>query len=309
MFSVKLDPYISLIDLKPGDLSHFIASYVIKAEKVAIVETGPTATVPNMLAGLQELGVNVKDVDYVTVSHIHLDHGGGAGTLLSHLPRAKLIVHRRGALHVMRPEKLWTQASQVLGEIAELYEKPFPVAEKRIILAEDGMTFDLGKDVELKVIETLGHASHHQSYYEKKSRGIFPGDTAGVYIPKYDVIVPTTPAPFHLETTLASIEKLKSLKPSLLYYSHFGRATNAVEKLQSYADQLRLWAKIIAEKTKEGANMEEIKREIAEHDPALHKAADYIKTHLILNRGTIPQSIQGFKEYFKNLEKQGTKQF
>ncbi|MDH5448928.1 MAG: MBL fold metallo-hydrolase [Candidatus Bathyarchaeota archaeon] len=304
MFSTKLDPHIFLIDLKPAGFSHFIASYVLKAKKTAIIETGPTATIPNLLAGLREIEVDAKDVDYVAVSHIHLDHGGGAGTLLSHLPKAKLIVHKRGAPHIADPARLWSQSKQVLGKVAELYEEPVSVIKERIIVAKDRMTVDLGEGVELKAIETLGHASHHQSFYEKRSKGVFPGDTAGIYIPEFKTITPTTPPPFHLETALASIEKLKQLKPKLLYYSHFGRATDALEKLQTHADQLRLWANVVAEKMKEGATIEEIKEEIANRDSEVHKVKSYIKTHPIMGRGTFSQNIQGFIEYFKYKERQ-----
>jgi glyoxylase-like metal-dependent hydrolase (beta-lactamase superfamily II) len=307
MFSTRLEPHIFQIDLKPANLSHFIASYAVKGTKVAIVETGPTATIPNLLAGLKEIDVELEDVDYVAVSHIHLDHGGGAGALLSHFPKAKLIVHPRGVPHISNPQKLWSQSKQVLGKIAELYEEPKPVAEERIIAAEDGMAFDLGKGVELRVIETLGHASHHQSFYEKRSQGIFPGDAAGIYISQFDVTIPTTPLPFHLETALASLEKLKQLKPEALYYSHFGRAVDALEKLQRYADQLRLWANIVSMKMREKATVEEIKEEIERRDPAIHKVSHYIKTHLILNRGTVLQSIRGFVEYFKYMNKQRSK--
>jgi len=302
LFTTKLNPHIFLIDLKPANFSHFIASYVIKSAKVAIVEAGPTVTVPNLLAGLKEIGVGVEDVDYVAVSHIHLDHGGGAGALLKHLPNARLIVHKRGAPHMVNPGKLWTQARQVLGKVAELYEAPVPVAKERIIVSEDGMVLDLGSGVELKVIETLGHASHHQSFYEKRSEGIFPGDTAGIYIPEFNVIIPTTPPPFHLETTLASIEKLKQLNPKPLYYSHFGQATDASEKLQAHADQLKLWANIVAEKMKEEATIDEMQEEIIKRDPAIRKVKDYINTHPILGRGVILQNIQGFTWYFKYKE-------
>lgn len=304
MFTTELGQHVFLIDLRPAGFSHFIASYVIRAEKVAIVEAGPTVTIPNLLAGLRELHVNVKDVDYVAVSHIHLDHGGGAGALLSHLPRAKLIVQKRGAPHIANPEKLWRQSRQVLGKVAELYEAPVPVAEDRIIVAEDGMSFSLGEGVDFRVIETLGHASHHQSFYEKRSRGVFPGDAAGIYIPEFDVIIPTTPPPFHLETALASIRKLMQLKPRLLYYSHFGRVANAMEKLQIHADQLKLWGDVISKKLKERATLKEMKREIAERDPAIHKVSSYIETHPIMNRGIILQNIQGFIEHFKYVERQ-----
>lgn len=303
MHSVRLEPHIFLIDLKPVGFSHFIASYIIKAKKVAIVETGPKATIPNLLTGLKEIRVNVEDVDYVAVSHIHLDHGGGIGELLSHLPKAKLIVHKKGAPHIANPEKLWTQAKQVLGKVAELYGEPVAVANDRVIIAEDGATFDLGQNVELRIVETLGHASHHQSFYEKRSQGIFPGDTAGIYIPEFDVIVPTTPSPFYLETTLASIKKLKQLKPKAMYYSHFGQVTQPLKKLQIYANQLRLWANIVAQKMKEDATIEEIEEEIAKRDPAIRKVREYIKTHPIMNRGIISQNIQGFIEYFKHRER------
>jgi glyoxylase-like metal-dependent hydrolase (beta-lactamase superfamily II) len=304
MFSTRIDSHIFLIDLKPAGFSHFIASYLIKAKKMAIIETGPAVTIPNLLAGLREVGVGVEDVDYVAVSHIHLDHSGGAGTLLSHLPKAKLIVHKIGAPHIVNPNKLWKQAKQVLGKVAELYEAPVPVAEDRIIVAEDGMTIDLGEGVELMVIETLGHASHHQSFYEKRSRGIFPGDTAGIYIPEFDVTVPTTPLPFYLEMMLASIEKLKQLKSKALYYSHFGRATCTSQKLQGHADQLKLWANIVAEKMKEKATLEEVKEEIEKRDPSLREVKDYIKAHPIMGRGIVSQNIQGFIEYFKYKERQ-----
>jgi hydroxyacylglutathione hydrolase len=198
-----------------------------------------------------------------------------------------------------KPEKLWAQAKLMLGKVAELYEEPVPLTEERIIAGEDGMRFDLGNGVELMAVETLGHASHHQSYFEKKSRGVFPGDAAGIYIPDFDVIVPTTPPPFFMEATLASIEKLKLLNPKLLFYSHFGPAAGAVEKLQAHADQLRLWAEVVAEKIGEEAGLEKMKEAIERRDPALRKVKDYIAAHPVLGRGAMMQSISGFAEYLK----------
>jgi glyoxylase-like metal-dependent hydrolase (beta-lactamase superfamily II) len=298
--SMMPDPRIFLIDLRPASFSHFIASYVIKAERVAIVETGPAVTVPNLLKGLRALDVGVEDVDYVAVSHIHLDHGGGAGTLLKHLPRAKLVVHKRGAPHLLNPARLWSQAKHVLGRVAELYEEPVPVAEERILVAEDGLCLDLGAEMELQVIETLGHASHHQSFYETSSRAVFPGDIAGIYIPEFDAIIPTTPPPFFLETTLASLDRLRQLRPSTLYYSHFGPATDASKKLQLHRDQLELWANIVAETIRKGASVEAMEEEISKQDSALRKTKDYIKTHPILGRGVVAQNIQGFIGYFQD---------
>jgi len=289
-----------IIDLKPVGLENFIASYVLKGEKAtAIVETGPTCCVPNLLAGLKEIGVKNEDVDYVAVSHIHIDHAGGAGTLMRHLPSAKLIVHPKGAPHITRPEKLWEQSKLVLGEVAVVYGEIEPVPEGRVITPSDRMAFDLGGLLQLKVIETLGHASHHLAYLETETRGIFQGDAAGIYFPKLDVTIPTAPAPFHFELTLASLEKLMQLQPERLYYTHYGPVENGVERLQKYEAQLQLWAKIVAEAVKRGDTPESIHEQILKQDPQLRYAEPFIKEHLVLREGVMMQNIRGYYEYFK----------
>jgi glyoxylase-like metal-dependent hydrolase (beta-lactamase superfamily II) len=290
----KLENHLYQIDVETTGIKNFIASYILKGKQVAMVETGPTSSVPNLLSSLKELNVKPEDVAYVAVSHIHLDHGGGAGTLLKHLPRAKVIVHQRGAPHLANPEKLWQQSKEVMGSIAEMYGKPEPVPEERLIAATDGMTFDIGNDVSLKVVETLGHASHHLSYYEPLSEGIFPGDAAGIYLKEINVIVPTTPPPFRLDIALASLDKLIRLKPRVLYYSHFGKAYNAVEKLQTYAQQLVLWAKIAKEGVENQESLEVISKRIMESDRAIQEAKEYIKSHPVLSETVLNESLQGF---------------
>ena len=300
----KIDEHIYLIDLEIAGIEKFVASYVLKGKNTVIVETGPASTVHNLLLGLKELNIRPEEVAYVAVSHIHLDHGGAAGILLKHLPKAKLIVHQRGAPHATNPERLWIQAREALGSIAEVYGKPEPVSEERIIATTDGMTIDIGDDVKLKVIETLGHASHHLSYYETSSHGIFAGDAAGIYLNEYDVVVPTTPSPFRLDIALASLEKLVNLKPRFSYYSHFGKAHNAIEKLQAYVKQLKLWARIAEQGMEKGENLETISRRILESDTALQKAEKYIKSHAILSKTVLNQSVEGvmkFVERFGNV--------
>jgi len=299
MFSRKLSSSMYLIDLKPLGIENVIASYVLIGDKVAIVETGPTTSIPNLLTGLQEIGIKNEEVDYVAVSHIHIDHGGGAGTLLQRLPNAKLVVHPRGAPHLVEPEKLWTQTLQVLGRVAELYGKIQPVAKERILTAYDEMVIDLGNHIELRVLETLGHASHHLSFFESNGQGIFPGDAAGIYVNLYDVIVPTTPPPFNLEVALASINRLIALKPKQLYYTHFGPSGNAVEKLEEYANQLRLWAKIISESIKNEEDFDTIHQKILQEDSSMKSAIDHLQSNIIFREGVINQDIQGFIEYLK----------
>ena len=296
MHTKRLNDFMYLIDLKPRGFENFSASYVIKGKRAAIVETGPSSTVENLLAGLKEIGIKREEVDYVAVTHIHIDHAGGAGTLLPHLPNAQLLVHERGVRHLVNPEKLWLSSLQVLGDIAEMYGKFQPVPEERILIAKEGMAIDLGEGVNLKVLEMLGHASHELSFYEKNSNGIFPGDAAGIYLNKFDMVIPTTPPPFHLEMALSSLQRLIQMNPSWLYYSHFGPASNAVEKLKNYAARLKLWGEIILEGMRNGEKLEVIYERILEKDTLTPEVADFLKNHLILNNA---RDIHGFMEYFR----------
>lgn len=299
MGSKQLNDYTYLIDLKPVGLENFIASYVLKGTKTVIIETGPTVTVNNLLAGLREFNIKPKRVDYVAVSHIHPDHGGGAGALLPHLPNAKIVVHSRGAPHLVDPSKLWSQAKQVLGVVAEIYGEIVPVLPDRVVSAFDGMVLDLGEGLELKVLETLGHAAHHMSFYEERSGMIFAGDAAGIYFPQFDKTIPTTPPPLHLDLTFASIDKLIGVGPKTICYTHFGAVENAVKRLQAYSEQLRLWAKIISEGMKRGESLENLYREITEKDPSVSVVTDFIRKHLVLDRGVVRQAIQGFMGYYE----------
>ena len=302
MHITKVEKHLYQIDVETAGVKNFIASYILKGKQVAMVETGPTSSVPNLLFCLKELNVKPEDVVYVAVSHIHLDHGGGVGRLLKYLPKAKVIVHPRGAPHLANPEKLWQQSKEVMGNIAEMYGKPEPVPEERIIAATDGMTFDIGNNIRLKVVETIGHASHHLSYCEPLSEGIFPGDAAGIYLNEIDVIVPTTPSPFRLDIALASLDKLISLKPKVLYYSHFGKAYNAVEKLQTYAQQLKLWAKITRQGIENKDSLEAISKRIIESDVAVQKAKEYIKAHPVLSETVLNESVRGFIDFVEKFK-------
>ncbi|RLI22183.1 MBL fold metallo-hydrolase [Candidatus Bathyarchaeota archaeon] len=294
----KINDYTFMIDLNPKGIGKFISSYILKGEKTAIIECGPTSSVENLLKGLEKLGIKREEIGYVMVSHIHLDHGGGAGALLKYLPNARLIVHPKGLPHMANPQKLWSQSKQVLGKIAEIYGEPFPVPSERMIPAEDGMNVDLGDGISIRVIETLGHASHHVSYYDLKNEIVFPGDTAGIYIKDLNIILPTTPPLLVLDKTLESIEKLARLNPKMLCYTHFGPADAAVEKLRAYADQLRLWASIVCECLKKNEDLEAMKERIIERDSAASLAAKHFGNHPIMS-DMFTRDIQGFIAYFE----------
>ena len=289
-----------LIDLETGGFKNLICSYVLRGEKTLLVESGPTSSVPRLVEGLKELNVKFEDVEYVAVTHVHLDHGGGAGTLLKTLPNAKVLVHPHGMPHLVDPTRLWESAQSVLKYVSEIFGKPEPVPKDRIIPVSEGV-FDLGGG-KLQVYETLGHASHNLSFLETFNNGVFPGDAAGTYFPEFDAVIPTTPPPFRLDAALASLDKLISLQPTALYYSHFGKASNAVQRLRDYKTQLQLWGKIAAEGVREKRGFEEICETILEEDKVMNQLADYLKGHEIYSLTALGNTVEGFIGYAKNVE-------
>jgi glyoxylase-like metal-dependent hydrolase (beta-lactamase superfamily II) len=290
-----------LIELETGGFKNLICSYVIKGTKTILVESGPTSSVPNLVSGLKELQIRFEDIEYVAITHVHLDHGGGAGTLLKFLPNAKVLVHPRGMPHLINPERLWSSAQAVLGDVSEIFGKPEPVPKERIIPVTEG-SLNLDDNSKLTVIETAGHASHNLSFYESLNNGIFPGDAAGTYFPEFDVVMPTTPPPFFLDVELASLDKLISLKPTVLYYSHFGKVSNGVQHLKDYKGQLQLWAKIAEEGVRKNQTLEEIRDRIIAEDKVMHHLADYLKSHRIYSKTALGNSVQGFIDYAKQIQ-------
>ena len=290
-----------LVELETGGFKNLICSYIIKGAKTILVESGPTSSVPKLVEGLKELNIKFEDVEYVAVTHVHLDHGGGAGTLLKFLPNARVLVHPRGMPHLVDPERLWSSAQEVLGYVSEIFGKPEPVPRERILPVMEG-SFDLDDGAKLRVIETLGHASHNLSFQESLNNGVFPGDAAGTYFQEFDVVMPTTPPPFHLDAALASLDKLISLNPTVLYYSHFGKASNGVQRLKDYKAQLQLWAKIAEEGVRKNQSLEEIRDRIIFEDKVVQQLADYLKAHRIYSKTALENSVQGFVDYAKQIQ-------
>ena len=201
--------------------------------QVAIVDTASNACVPRILEALAELGRGVEDVAYVLLTHIHLDHAGGAGGLMRHLPAARLVVHPRGARHMADPGKLWAGTVAVYGEAQarSLYGELLPVPAERIIEAVDGLSLTLGERT-IEVFDTPGHARHHVCYHDHRARAFFTGDTFGLSYRELDVgerqsIWPTTtPVQFDPAAMHASIDRMMACRPEAMYLTHFSRLTD-----------------------------------------------------------------------------------
>lgn len=288
-----------IVDLETGGFKNLIASYILKGNKTIIVETGPTSSIPNLLSGLKELNVKLGDVAYVALTHVHIDHGGGTGTLLKSLPNAKVIVHSKGAPHLKDPAKLWVATKEVLGDVAEMFGEPEPVPESKIIVADEGAIFDAGKGVKLKAVEAPGHASHNLSYYEYLNYAVFSGDSAGAYVSEFDTVFPTTPPPFRPDIALTSLDKLVSLNPKVLCYTHFGSASDAVKRLRDYAVQIKLWLRVTKEGVKNGESTEAIRETILREDPRVRGIAPALKANPVHRKTLIENSVQGFVDFVR----------
>ena len=209
----------------------FDAAYLIVEQgRAAFIDTGTNFAVPRLLGALQALGLAVDAVDWVIPTHVHLDHAGGVGLLMQHLPDARLLVHPRGARHMVDPSKLWAGAMAVYGE-AEMnrsYGQLLPVPEARLVNSQDGQLVELAGRP-LKLIDTPGHARHHHCIWDEASRGWFTGDTFGLSYREFDTdqgawIMPTsTPVQFEPELLRASVQRLLAAEPAWMYLTHFGR--------------------------------------------------------------------------------------
>lgn len=219
------------------------ACYLIReGDRLAFVDTGTSHTVPMLMELVASLGLTPEQVDYVIPTHVHLDHAGGAGDLMAACPNASLVIHPKGAPHMIDPTRLTAGATAVYGE--EAFAKDFgrltAVPEQRVIVAEDAQQFDLDGRT-LTFLDTPGHANHHGCIYDERSRGMFTGDTYGISYREFDVetgpyvFAPTTPVAFDPDAWLDSLEKMMGYDPAAMYLTHYSR----LDQPERHLDELR----------------------------------------------------------------------
>ena len=217
---------------------HFDAAYlIVENGRGAFIDCGTNHSVPRMLAALDQAGIGAADVDWLILTHVHLDHAGGAGELIAQLSNAKLVVHPRGARHMIDPSVLWAGASAVYGEavMETTYGRLRPIPAERVIEAPDGHIVDLAGRP-LLCIDTPGHAKHHLSVYDERANVCFTGDVFGLSYREFDTvngpfILPTTsPVQFDPDALHTSIDRLIALKPAAMFLTHYDRVEH-VDKL------------------------------------------------------------------------------
>ena len=215
---------------------------VVDGGEAAFIETGTTHSMPAVRDALAAVDLTLEQVRYVIPTHVHLDHAGGAGAMMALFPNAELIIHPRGARHMIDPSRLIAATQAVYGEalFAELYGDVVPVDETRVVVAEDGHRAELGGRT-FEFIDTPGHARHHFCVVDAASTGIFSGDTGGI---SYDpvktlprgLLPTTTPTQFDPDALKASFGRLLSYQPERFYLTHYSAFENPAEHASSFAD-------------------------------------------------------------------------
>lgn len=229
MSAIRYEHGIHAIDthyLRPGlDAAHLI----VHEGRAAFVDTGAAPGVPYLLAALDELAIPRDRVEWILLTHVHLDHAGGAGALLRELPQAKVALHPRGAPHLIDPARLIAASIAVYGpeRYAALYGEIVPIPAERVVVTVPEQRLQLAGR-EFTVLHTPGHALHHQVFFDHEARAVFTGDTFGLSYREFDVdgrafaFPTTTPTQFDPAQLIDSIERILALQPQRAYFTHFG---------------------------------------------------------------------------------------
>lgn len=308
---IQLDERISLIDGFDMDIPSRTGTYVIQEEELTLIEVGPSPSVKYIKRGLENLSRSLAEVRYIIVTHVHLDHAGGAGFLLQQCPNATLIVHPRGGRHLIDPTKLAAGARAIYGEsFSEIYDPIVPVPADRVVEKSEGDTLDIGPNCTLEFWDTPGHAKHHFSIFDPVSNGMFTGDTAGV---RYELLLqdgvelylPTTsPNHFNPNDMHASINRFAEKDVDRIYFGHFGMTENPKEALKQVAQWLDIYVEIAEEVVDEGGDYNEIARRIMkrvkEHLRGLGIQDDH-EVYIIINLD-VQISALGMIDYFQKIK-------
>jgi len=252
--------------IRPGLACFYLME---EAGEYAVIETGTSLSFANLCRVMQSRAFAPEQVRYVIPTHVHLDHAGGAGTMMAAFPEARLLIHPRGAPHMADPQRLVESSEVVYGaqRFRELYGEITPVDPERMVIMQDGDKVSLGGR-QLEVRHTRGHANHHFCVWDASSSGWFSGDMFGISYPWFrffdgDYVMPaTTPTQFDPEAYIASLDLLESYEPGRIYLTHYGELDYTPEKAQQLIQQLLVYTELATTYA-------------ADHDALVNALSDY----------------------------------
>jgi glyoxylase-like metal-dependent hydrolase (beta-lactamase superfamily II) len=280
-----------------------IGSYMLIGDnELALIDPGPEATLQALLEGIRQVGFDPQEVTHLIATHIHLDHAGSCGSLMHHMPRAKVYAHSKGAPHLLDPSKVVASATRIYGNLMkELWGNIEPVPQERLEVIEAGSTLNVaGRRLEIHYAP--GHAYHHVIFFDVHSGELFAGDATGVRLQGIDYVRPPTPPPeLDLEAWSNTLDMMKRLQPDVLYLAHFGPTKNVPQHLERVREQLFSWGDFVLSAMRDGKTETEIiNMLIAQTQPELQRVAH--DPHA-LQRYEIatnyPMTVQGYMRYWR----------
>jgi len=295
LLSVRPSLYLVPLKQKVEGLERFISSWIFKGELTFLVDVGPKASIPQLLGALEEL--QIERIEFIFLTHIHIDHAGGIGELIHHFPEARVICHPAGRDHLIDPRKLWEGSKKVLGDLALHYGEIDPVPPSHILSGDE---FDREG---FEIVKTPGHAVHHMSLVYDGY--LFVGEAGGVFrdLGNRLYLRPSTPPRFILEEAVASIDRLLERDDREICYAHFGIHRSSHEMLRHYKEQIYLWRDVISEQMQGGEDrdlLERCREALLKRDPlfgSLSELRDEERTRELYFLGN---NIRGFVEYLSS---------
>ena len=293
-----LAPHLFLVGLSPpiDGFDDFIGAWLVKrSDTVYLVDVGPAITADLLIDAITTLGVN--HLDYICLTHIHIDHAGAIGHLTHSFPDTPVVCHPKGALHLVDPERLWQGTIKTLGETGRAYGRMLPI-DPSAIARPDQLAA-----APFQLIDTPGHSPHHYAIADVNY--LFAGEAGGVCLPLSSgetYLRPATPPRFFLETSLASIDRLMEIKPDILCYGHFGMRRDGMAMLSKHRDQLLFWQQILADQIIKRSdnpfdNVDRLVDLLLEEDPLLQGFRQLAPAAQVRERSFLVNSVKGFVGY------------
>ncbi|MEE9202648.1 MAG: MBL fold metallo-hydrolase [Dehalococcoidia bacterium] len=278
--------------------------YLVAGERGAVVETGPAFMMPSIVEALKGAPGGLKGVEYIVPTHLHLDHGGGAGALAQSLPWAMVLAHQRATRHFTDPSRLIESTRLSFGHhFEERYGPILPVAQERVRPVADGEAVDLGGR-ELRVVYTPGHAPHHMCLLDSRTRTLFTGEALGHYLPDTGLLVPSIPLPMlEVDLALRSINRIQELNPELLVFSQFGTAPQTGAIIREAKLSLAASSRMVLSCLRDGGSEQEAAGRLLAHYSARASRLNPRGSTVTLSsawEGTCLQAVQSLRAYFRH---------
>lgn len=256
----RIGPDLLQLDTLTAGMTKVTAGFLLTTPRPTLVECGPSLSIDSVIEGLRAAGLGPDDLAHLIISHIHLDHGGGAGDVAAAFPHATVVVHEVGVRHMVDPERLNASSRRVYGPLFdEVYGACTPIEADRMVAVDGRRTLDLGGGRRLELMPTPGHAKHHIGVFDPDTGDLFVGDSVGVKMPGMRVIRPATPPPdFDHVLAQRSLDTYLELEPTRVHLAHYGAVDPPEEALREAKERLALWVETAEGAWGEDADLEHV---------------------------------------------------